>query len=144
MMTMPPIPRTLLNGWDVLVVEDDPDSLEIASRLLKYYGATVHTAENGQHALTVLKTVTPRFIVSDLSMPVMSGWELMAHLSQDRRFSDIPVIALTAHAMMGDRQKALSAGFFNYLTKPLTAGTFIRELIALLQVVPQFTEALAY
>lgn len=139
-----PIPRTLLTGWAVLVVEDDYDSKEIATRMLKHYGAQVYTAENGEEALAVLETITPRFIVSDLSMPVMTGWELIARLKADARFSDIPVIALTAHAMIGDKEKALAAGFYNYLTKPLSAGSFMRELVALLQAFPQFSESLVY
>lgn len=138
-----PFSRNLLAGWDVLVVEDDPDSREIAVRMLSFYGATVHTAVNGQDALDKLRVLTPRFIISDLSMPVMSGWQLMERLNQDRRFNDIPVIALTAHAMTGDRDRALAAGFYNHLTKPLTASVFIRELVALLRTVPQFAEQLA-
>jgi two-component system, cell cycle response regulator DivK len=139
-----PIPRTLLVGWVALVVEDDFDSREIAVRVLRHYGAQVYTAENGQEALAMLETVTPRFIVSDLSMPVMTGWELMARLKADARFSDIPVIALTAHAMVGDKEKATAAGFYNHLTKPLAASNFMRDLVALLQSVPQFTESLVY
>lgn len=139
-----PIPRNLLAGWAVLVVEDDYDSREIAVRVLKHYGAQVYTAGNGAEALAVLETITPRFIVSDWSMPVMTGWEFIERLKADARFRDLPVIALTAHAMVGDKEKAIEAGFYSYLTKPLSAGTFMRELVALLQSVPQFTESLAY
>ncbi|MCU0476330.1 MAG: response regulator [Anaerolineae bacterium] len=139
-----PIPRTLLAGWAVLIVEDDFDSREIAVRVLRHYGAQVYTAQNGQEALAVLETMTPRFIISDLSMPVMTGWELIARLKADARFCDLPVIALTAHAMVGDKEKATAAGFYDHLTKPLSASNFMRDLVALLQSVPQFTESLAY
>lgn len=138
------IPRNLLAGWAVLVVEDDYDSREIAIRVLKHYGAQVYSAENGAEALAVLETITPRFIVSDLSMPVMTGWQFIERLKADARFCDLPVIALTAHAMVGDKEKAMEAGFYSYLTKPLSAGTFMRELVTLLQSVPQFTESLTY
>ncbi|MDX1995315.1 MAG: response regulator [bacterium] len=144
-MNIPPqIPRTVLSGWDILVVEDEADSLDIAVSVLTYYGASVHTAGNGQEALHKLETLTPRLIISDLSMPVMSGWALIEHLNQDRRLMSIPAIALTAHAMPGDREKAIAAGFHNHLTKPLTATTFIRHLLNLLVDIPVLNEELAW
>jgi CheY-like chemotaxis protein len=139
-----PIPRTILANWTVLIVEDEADSLDVALRVLKYYGANVHTARNGQEAWEVLQSITPRFIISDLSMPVISGWELIEQIKQDRRLSEIPTIALTAHAMLGDREKAMAAGFYNYLTKPLTASTFIRDLLTLLIDVPALAGELEY
>jgi CheY-like chemotaxis protein len=136
------IPRTILQNWSVLVVDDEPDSLEVAQRLLKHYGATVTLATNGQEALTALKTHRPTLIISDLSMPVMDGWGLIYELKSNRAFSDIPIIALTAHAMGGDRERAISAGFYNYLIKPLTPATFIKDLVNLLVEIPEFSESL--
>ena len=137
------IARDVLQDWPVLVVEDEADSLEVAERILKHYGATVHTATNGQEGLAVAQAVHPRFIISDLSMPVMDGWEMIDQLKQDRALLDIPVIALTAHAMPGDRERAITAGFHNYLTKPLTVGTFMNDLMVLLLEVPHLAAALA-
>jgi CheY-like chemotaxis protein len=131
-MTNVPIRRDLLHGWDVLVVDDEPDSLEVATRILCFYGAEVFTAGNGQEALELVRKTTPRFIISDLSMPVMDGWGLLFELKQERETMEIPVIALTAHSMVGDRQRAIEAGFHNYLTKPLTAATFMKDLLKLL------------
>lgn len=82
--------------------------------------------------------MNPRLIISDLSMPVMDGWELLTHLQQNSMTSGIPVIALTAHAMVGDRDKVIAAGFHSYLTKPLTPATFMQDLIERLKAVPQF------
>jgi CheY-like chemotaxis protein len=130
------IRKDILQGWDVLVVDDEPDSLEVARRILKFYGATVHTATNGQEGLSMVRRLRPRFIISDLSMPVMDGWEMLSNLKQDRTTLDIPVIALTAHAMLGDREKALAAGFHNHLTKPLTAATFMSDLLTVLDEIP--------
>lgn len=126
-------PRDILQDWDVLVVEDDPVSMDIATRILKAHGARVYTATNGEHALTALEQVTPRFILSDLSMPMMDGWELIDRLRQDSRYSDVPIFALTAHAMIGDREKAIAAGFHNYMTKPFTVETFMQQLLRLLE-----------
>src|SRR5262249_10254076 len=126
------IPRTILNGWSVLVVDDEPDSLEVASRLLRHYGATVWLATNGEEALEVVQEHRPTVVISDLSMPVMDGWGLIYELKLNRSTIDLPVIALTAHAMVGDRERAISAGFHNYLAKPLTPSTFIKDLLRLL------------
>lgn len=141
---MKEVPRTILIGWNVLVVDDEPDSLEVATMVLEAYGATVHAASNGKDALRLLAEVKPRFVISDLSMPVMDGWQLMEKIQRDGALREIPVIALTAHAMKGDREKALATGFHNYLTKPLTARTFIYDLLLLLVDIPEFAEALRY
>ncbi|MBL8162606.1 MAG: response regulator [Anaerolineae bacterium] len=133
-----PIPRTILKDWVVLVVDDEADSLEVATRILRHYGAVVHTATNGLEGLDIVRTIKPRFIISDLSMPAMDGWGMLDALKRDRTTLEIPVIALTAHAMAGDREKAIMAGFHNYLTKPLTPATFLRDLLNLLTDIPEF------
>lgn len=126
-----------MRGWPVLVVDDDPASLELAEILLEYNGLSVSTAINGQEALRLAREVMPRFIISDISMPVMDGWMFIQQLQKDPQLSHIPVIALTAHAMSGHREQALERGFHNYLTKPLTVETFMSDLIDLLQDIPQ-------
>ncbi len=136
------IRRDVLKDWNILVVEDELDSLEVAERILRFYGAIVHTAANGREGLETARKIHPKFIISDLSMPVMDGWEMLYELKQDRTTIAIPVIALTAHAMKGDRERAISAGFHNYLTKPLTPATFMRDLLALLDNIPEIALAL--
>jgi CheY-like chemotaxis protein len=133
----PQISRYLLQDWIVVVVDDDPISLEVAEVILAYYGATVLTAENGSDGVSIIRHHQPRLIIADLSMPVMDGWEMIAKLKGDRVTSDIPIIALTAHAMVGDRERALAAGCHNYLTKPLTPATFIRDLAQVLFEIPE-------
>lgn len=134
--------RTLLQDWTVLVVDDEPDSLLVATRLLKFCGANVLTADNGKLGLEVAQKMRPQFIISDLSMPIMSGWEMLFHLQENRTTASIPVIALTAHAMDGDRQRAIEVGFHNYLIKPLQPETFIRDLLALLVDIPEIANRL--
>lgn len=126
------IPDNVLDGWLVVVVDDEPDALEVATTLLEMVGAQVVTAKNGKMGLEVIRKYHPRFVISDLSMPEMSGWDLIQALQDDRTTSDIPVVALTAHAMSGDRDKAIARGFQNYLTKPLQPETFVKELLTLL------------
>lgn len=132
------IRRDILKDWVIVVIDDEPDSLEVASRILRHYGAVVHTASNGKDGLELIRQQRPRFVISDLSMPVMDGWEMLFEIQQDRYVAEIPIIALTAHAMVGDRTRAIEAGFYNYLTKPLTPSTFMGELMRLLLDVPQF------
>ncbi len=136
------IPHDLLNDWDIVVIDDEPDSLEVARYILDFYGANVHTATNGKEGVDLVEQVKPRFVISDLSMPEMDGWEFLSSLKSAAHMQDIPVIALTAHAMKGDRERAMAAGFQNYLTKPLTANTFIDQLLVLLLEIPQLSEFL--
>ena len=139
---MSKIPSDLLTGWDVVVIDDEPDSLEVARYILDFYGANVLTATNGQEGITLVEQAKPHFVISDLSMPEMDGWEFVSALKSTAQIQNIPVIALTAHAMRGDRERAIAAGFHNYLTKPLTANTFMDELLALLLDIPQLSEHL--
>ncbi len=134
------VSRTALTGWKVLVVEDEPDNLDVAFRILRYYGAEIVTATNGKEGLAALKTFKPDFIISDLSMPVMDGWGFCYELQQDRATTDIPIFALTAHAMIGDRERAIAAGFTNYLTKPLTPANFAQQLVVILTAIPAFQD----
>ncbi len=136
------IPNDLLKNWDILLVEDEDDSQEVARYILAYYGANVQVTWNGQEALTLLQTSQPKFIISDLSMPIMDGWEFLQALKADPNLAGIPVIALTAHAMRGDSERALAAGFHSYLTKPLTADTFMYELVQLLMAIPVLSNEL--
>lgn len=137
-MTKLLIPRDILRNYKVVVVDDEPDSLEVAQRILSFYQAQVYTANNGQEGLKLIQNVKPNFVISDLSMPKMDGWGMLYEMQRDRALAEIPVIALTAHAMMGDRERALAAGFHNYLTKPLTPTNFIKDLLLILVDIPVF------
>ena len=134
--------KDLLQGWNIVVIDDEEDSLMVAQVILDEYGANTHTASNGEEGLTLIRTVRPKFVISDLSMPVLDGWGLIHEMQNDPVLKDLPAIALTAHAMVGDRERAVSAGFHNYLTKPLTVETFIQDLVNLLVVIPELANEL--
>jgi CheY-like chemotaxis protein len=136
------IPDNLLEGWTIVVLDDEEDSLEVAEVILDEYGATVHTASNGEDGLARVREAKPRFVISDLSMPIMDGWGFINAMKEDLSLAPIPVIALTAHAMVGDRERAVAAGFHNYLTKPLTVDTFMADLVRLLIDIPELAEGL--
>jgi CheY-like chemotaxis protein len=136
------IPSDLLVGWDIVIIDDEPDSLTVAGIILDFYGANVRTADNGQKGLELVQSGRPRFIISDLSMPEMDGWEFLSRLRADPTTQDIPVIALTAHALAGDRDRVLMAGFESYLTKPLNANTFMQQLVEIFGSIPALREHL--
>ncbi|MCP4288480.1 MAG: response regulator [Gammaproteobacteria bacterium] len=103
----------------ILYVEDNEDNVYMLKRRLERQGYTVFVAEDGQQALEMVTTVAPSLILMDLSLPVLDGWETTRRLKNQPETSGIPVIALSAHAMTGDREKALAAGCNEYDTKPV-------------------------
>ncbi len=137
---MAPIIRSLatsqVSDWTVLIVDDEPDNRVIAEKVLTFNGAKVMTAENGVEGLAALKQLTPSFILLDLSMPEMDGWEMLRCLRADRQWSMIPVIALTAHAMAGDRDRVMQAGFDGYIAKPFRLSTFMSEMLRCFRAMP--------
>jgi CheY-like chemotaxis protein len=120
---------SMISHLTILVVDDEPDSIEVASEVLAFYGVNVHNASDGAQALQVLKRIKPDLILSDLSMPNVDGWALLAAIRKDPKLQDIPVIALTAHAMAGDKERGLAAGFTSYLTKPISALTLVADIL---------------
>ena len=103
----------------ILLVEDNELNRDMLTRRLKRKGFTVLCAENGQEGIDVAKSKNPDIILMDLSLPVVDGWTAAERLKADATTKSIPIIALTAHAMKGDREKALEAGCDEYDTKPI-------------------------
>ena len=103
----------------ILLVEDNELNRDMLTRRLKRKGFTVLCAENGQHGIDVAKSENPDIILMDLSLPVVDGWTAAERLKADTTTKSIPIIALTAHAMKGDRERALEAGCNDYDTKPI-------------------------
>lgn len=117
-----------LKTWTILIVDDEPDNLEVIAQSLNFFGATVQTAKDGLLGLKALETYEPNFILLDLSMPNMDGWQMRAKVKENPKTAHLPVIALTAHAMAGDRQRAIDAGFDGYLTKPVNVVTLVQDV----------------
>ncbi len=108
----------------VLVVEDNPDNRTLIVDILLSLGYKVLVAPNGVECLRLLESSRPDLILMDLSLPKLDGWEATRRIKSDPKLGDIPVIALTAHAMLGDREKSLEAGCDDYIPKPVD----LREL----------------
>ena len=103
----------------ILLVEDNEMNRDMLSRRLQRKGFEVIIAADGQQGVAKASAESPDLILLDMSLPVMDGWEAARKIKGDPETRDIPIIALTAHAMAGDREKALEAGCDEYDTKPI-------------------------
>jgi CheY-like chemotaxis protein len=112
----------------LLLVEDNEMNRDMLSRRLIKKGFEVVIAVDGKQGLDMATSETPELILLDMSLPVMDGWEVAGHLKADDNLKDIPVIALTAHAMSGDREKALEAGCDEYDTKPIDFKRLLEKI----------------
>lgn len=113
----------------ILVVEDDPMMQKMAMKILRSRGFSCELAGNGREAVIKAAALKPGLILMDLSLPEMNGWEATRALKGDPALAGIPIVACTAHAMVGDRETAIAAGCAECLTKPYE----LDELIALVQ-----------
>ncbi len=121
-----------LSNWNVLIVDDEPDNVGLLELILRFHHATVRTAESGQRCLELLEIETPSLLLIDIQMPVMSGYELLERIRKQECWRNLPIIAVSAHAMSGDSERAMAAGFNGYITKPISAITFADEIKAIL------------
>ena len=103
----------------ILIVEDNEMNRDMLSRRLQRKGFEVVMAEDGQQGVDLSKSENPDVILMDLGLPVMDGWQATSSIKEDETTKNIPIIVLTAHAMAGDREKALDAGADEYDTKPI-------------------------
>ncbi len=116
----------------VLLVEDNEANRDMLSRRLIRKGYDVVMAEDGAQAVEVASREKPDIVLMDMSLPVIDGWEATRRLKAGEGTRSIPVIALTAHAMSGDREKALEAGCDDYDTKPIELPRLLEKMQALL------------
>jgi two-component system, cell cycle response regulator DivK len=112
----------------LLLVEDNQLNCEMLTRRLTRAGYTVVTAADGQQALTLMASVRPALVLMDMNLPVMDGWTACRTAREDPQLRDIPIIALTAHAMDTDRRSALAAGCDDYATKPIDFPELLNQI----------------
>jgi CheY-like chemotaxis protein len=120
-------PQPLSNSI-IQIIDDEPDNLDVLGQSLVYYGASVFSAESAEEALADLPRVNPTLIVTDIQMPDVDGFDLFKSLRANPNYASIPVIAITAHAMIGDRERILAAGFEAYIDKPINVLHLPRQL----------------
>jgi len=105
----------------IVLAEDDPASRELLRELLERWGYEVAEAADGGEALAKIRELMPDLAILDIQMPVLDGFSVLRSIREDQRFDQMPILALTAFAMDGDKQRALSQGFTGYQSKPLNA-----------------------
>ncbi len=113
----------------ILIADDRPGSRELLRAVLERSGYQVIEAEDGEQALAQARSHNPRLILLDLQMPGLDGYQVLQQLQADPALRNVPVLALTASAMRGDREKILAAGFTDYLAKP-AGPELLRETVA--------------
>ena len=120
----------------ILLVEDNEMNRDMLSRRLQKRGYEVVLAEDGEQGVRLAQSETPALVLMDMSLPVLDGWEATRQLKADPVTRSIPVIALTAHAMAGDRERALEAGADDFDTKPIELTRLLEKIEALLAKKP--------
>jgi CheY-like chemotaxis protein len=116
----------------ILLVEDNELNRDMLSRRLLRRGYQVDLAADGKEGLQMAEAITPDLILLDLSLPGMDGWEVLRQLKQHSQMKHIPVVALTAHALVTDRNRALEAGFDDYDIKPVEMPRLLKKMETLL------------
>ena len=115
----------------ILLVEDNEMNRDMLSRRLKRRGYEVVVAVDGAEGVALAQSVAPDLILMDMSLPVLDGWDATRRLKADPQTQAIPIVALTAHAMSDDREKALAAGCDDYATKPIELPELLAKIEAL-------------
>jgi CheY-like chemotaxis protein len=116
----------------ILYVEDNDDNVYVVRQRLTRAGFTVLVAADGAQGIALATAEQPDLILMDLSLPILDGWEATRRLKEATRTKHIPIIALSAHAMTGDREKALAAGCDDYDTKPIDFARLLGKIDAFL------------
>ncbi|MEM8514654.1 two-component system cell cycle response regulator [Massilia sp. MP_M2] len=120
----------------ILIIEDNPANIELMSFLLSAYGHTPLSAADGPRGVAAARSERPDLIACDVNLPGMDGFAVLAELKGDPALAAVPILAVTALAMAGDREKLLAAGFDGYISKPIEPESFVAELEAFLITAP--------
>jgi CheY-like chemotaxis protein len=118
---------------NILVAEDNAVNRELVRELLETHGYNVIEACNGQEALEMIADSPPDLLLLDLGMPVLDGFGVISKIRDNPRWSKLPVLAVTAYAMNGDRDKIINSGFDGYLSKPINSALLLQEITRLLK-----------
>jgi CheY-like chemotaxis protein len=116
----------------VLVAEDNAVNRELIRELLELRGYTVLEACDGQEALGIIERAQPDLLLLDIGMPVLDGFAVVRRIRESPRIARLPIVAVTAYAMQGDRERILDSGFDGYLSKPINPSSLTEELNRLL------------
>jgi len=120
----------------ILIIDDDPTNIDLLARLVTAFGHEDLHALSGEEALAILATTQPDLVLCDVHMPGIDGFEVLRRCRLERRLDGVKIIAVTALAMVGDRERVLKAGFDGYISKPIEPETFIADLARALPASP--------
>ena len=120
------------SDWQILIVEDEFDSLAVLTQTLEHNGVRVHSAGDGRECLNVLRRVQPTLVIMDLQLPEMDGWQALAAIRADPKTTNLPVVAITAYHSASVAEDAVNAGFNAYFPKPLDLASFVSSLAAII------------
>ena len=112
----------------ILIIEDDPASMQLATYLLEAARHAISCATDGEHGTTLALRESPDLVICDLQIPLMNGYEVVRSLQGNSKWHRVPIVAVTALSMPGDRERAIAAGFDGYLTKPITPEIFAWQI----------------
>lgn len=112
----------------ILLIEDNEQNRYLATFLLEHHGYTVLAAIDGVSGLQLAESTVPDLILLDIQLPQMDGYEVARGLREMKATLDVPIVAVTSHAMSGDREKAFAAGCNGYIEKPINPDTFVAEI----------------
>lgn len=116
------------NRGNILYVEDNPDNRMLIRRILGSEGYTIHEAKSATEALDLLNTLRPDLILMDINMPEMDGYTLTANIRSLSSMNAVPIVALTANALKGDRERSIEAGCDGYIQKPIDIDTIANQV----------------
>lgn len=112
----------------ILIIEDNPENLELMRYILEMHEHHIIPAENGEDGLVATREQAPDLVICDIQLPGLNGYDYIKEVKSDGKLRSIPVIAVTAYAMVGDREKILAAGFDSYIPKPIMPELFPRQI----------------
>jgi two-component system, cell cycle response regulator DivK len=133
MLESPHMFESIGKGTTVLYIEDNPDNRLLVRRILMADDFTVLEAGHAQQALELLQTATPDLILMDINMPDIDGYTLTTSLKAMPRLQEVPIIAMTANVMRGDRERSLEAGCDGYIQKPIDVDSLARQIVRFLK-----------
>ncbi len=117
-----------ISTWDVIIVDDEPDNLGVLEIVMSFNGVQYRAAQSGEECLRLLADKTPTFLLVDIQMPHMSGFELLERVRAVPAWQKLPTIAVTAFAKQEDEERIMAAGFDGYISKPIDVLALIDQI----------------
>lgn len=124
----------------VLIIEDNEQNLYLSTFLLEKHGYEVFQARDGREGIELAGQVIPSIILLDIQLPEMDGYAVAKELRNNQKLADVPIVAVTSYAMIGDRERIIAAGCTGYIEKPINPDTFISQIEEYLQLDPSEKE----